>query len=292
MSVAIAPVSKVDSLLVRPVRRRRRPAWMVWICAGWLIVVAGSGLLAPLLPIASFVTPVGPPRVPPFTEWPEFLGTDSAGRSVLSRLVYGARDSTLIGVGATAFGFAIGTTVGIVAGYFRGAADRVTSFLLEVLLAFPPLIVLLVLATILPSSLPTLIVALGIIVIPSFARLSRASTLMWADRPFVVAARTYGATDGRIIFRDLLGNVILPLLTILPIIVAALMIAEGSLSYLGFGMPPPQPSWGGMINLGAKDLRIAPALALVPAAVIFLTVFSLNIVGERIRQRYELSGGD
>lgn len=276
--------------LVRTGRRVRTPKLLYWVCIVWLVVITLLGLLAPLLPIGSYITPVGLPKEPAFKAWPEFLGTDSLGRSTLSRLLYGARYSMVIGLGAAAFGFVVGTAIGIVAGYFRGIADRVIGFVLDVFLAFPPLIVLLVLVSVLQPSITTLALALGLIVIPTFARLARASTLVWADRPFVVAARSYGATNRRIIFKELLGNVILPLLTLLPVIVASLMIAEGSLSYLGFGLPPPEPSWGGMISAGTKELRREPMLVMIPAMTVFITVFALNIVGERVRSRYEIPG--
>lgn len=270
--------------------RLRAPKPVYWASVTWLVGIAALGLLAPFLPLASYVTAVGPPLVPPFTEWPEFLGTDQLGRSVLSRLLYGARDTMVIAFGATAVGLILGTAIGVLAGYFRGPLDRGLGFVLDVLLAFPPLIVLLILVTVLEPSMGTLLAALGLLAIPTFARLSRASTLVWVDRPFIVAARTYGATDGRIVFKDLLANVVLPLLTLLPIVVSGLIVAEGSLSYLGFGMPPPQPSWGNMIAGGMQYLRTDPALVIVPATAVFLTVFALNTIGERTRSRYELPG--
>ena len=273
-------------------RRFRAPKPVYWLSIAWLGGIAMLAFLAPVLPLGSYVTAVGAPRIPPFTEWPEFLGTDQLGRSVLSRLLFGARDTMLIAFGATAIGLIVGTTIGVVAGYFRGPLDRIIGFVLDVLLAFPPLIVLLLLVSVLEPSMPTLLVALGFLAIPTFARLARASTLVWVDRPFIVAARTYGATDLRIIIKDLLANVILPLLTLLPIVVSGLIVAEGSLSYLGFGMPPPQPSWGNMISGGMQYLRTDPALVIIPATAVFLTVFALNIVGERTRSRYELPGAN
>ncbi|MCD4536595.1 ABC transporter permease [Nocardioides sp. cx-169] len=269
-------------------KRVNRP--LLWVAVAWLGAVGLLALLAPFLPIASYVTPVGPPRMAPFNDWPEFLGTDSQGRSVLSRLIYGGRDTLAISLGASLIGFVVGSIIGIVMGYFRGVVDRVVGFGVDVFLAFPPLVVLLLLVTALRPSVPTLLVTLGLLVTPSFARLSRGSTLVWVDRPFVIAARTYGASNWRIITRDLTGNVILPLLTILPIVIAVIMIAEGSLSFLGFGMPPPRPSWGNMISAGTKELRITPVLTFIPAIVLFFTIFFLNVIGERVRSRFEMAG--
>ncbi len=276
------------------VTRRRRVGRgnriLLWVAASWLMFIALIALLAPLLPIASYITPAGLPRMPPFTEWPEFLGTDAQGRSVLSRAIYGARDTIMISIGASFIGFVVGTAIGILMGYFRGVTDRLVGFGVDVFLAFPPLVVLLLLVTALRPSVPTMLVTLGLLVVPTFARLARGSTLVWVDRPFVIAARTYGASNWRIISRDLIGNVILPLLTILPIVIAAIMIAEGSLSYLGFGIPPPRPSWGNMISAGTKELRINPWLAIIPAFILFLTIFALNVIGERVRSKYENPG--
>lgn len=277
---------------VRVRRRVRAPKWVFWLSIAWLAGITTLGLFAPFLPLASYVTAVGAPMIAPFTEWPEFLGTDQLGRSVLSRLLFGARDTMIIAFGATGVGLVVGTAIGVTAGYFRGPLDRSIGFVLDVLLAFPPLIVLLILITVLEPSMPTLLGALGFLAIPTFARLARASTLVWVDRPFIVAARTYGATDLRIIAKDLLANVVLPLLTMLPIVVSGLIVAEGSLSYLGFGMPPPQPSWGNMISGGMQYLRTDPALVTVPATAVFLTVFALNVIGERSRSRYELPGAN
>lgn len=273
-------------------RRLRAPKPVFWVSIAWLAGIATLGLLAPVLPLSSYVTAVGAPMIPPFTEWPEFLGTDQLGRSVLSRLLFGARDTVIIAFGATGIGLIVGTAIGVAAGYFRGPLDRSLGLVLDVLLAFPPLIVLLILVTVLEPSMPTLLGALGFLAIPTFARLARASTLVWVDRPFIVAARTYGATDLRIITKDLLANVVLPLLTLLPIVVSGLIVAEGSLSYLGFGMPPPQPSWGNMISGGMQYLRTNLALVIIPATAVFLTVFALNTVGERTRSRYELPGAN
>jgi peptide/nickel transport system permease protein len=124
-------------------------------------------------------------------------------------------------------------------------------------------------------------------VTPTFVRLQRASSLSWAERPFITAARSYGAGHARIAFKEILPNSILSVITFVPTIVAVLIVAEGSLSFLGLGVPPPQASWGGMIADGKSQLNLAPQLVFVPAVVVFVTVFSLNIIGERVRARFE-----
>lgn len=155
------------------------------------------------------------------------------------------------------------------------------------MLAFPPLILLLALSSILTPSVTTMLVGLSIVVIPSFIRLARASTLTWSSREFVRAARNMGAGHSRILFREILPNVLAPLASYLPIVMAAMIVAEGSLSFLGMGVPPPQPSWGGMISDGKDLIAEAPHLVFVPAIAIFFTVFALNQVGDFLRSKFD-----
>jgi peptide/nickel transport system permease protein len=157
----------------------------------------------------------------------------------------------------------------------------------DALLAFPPLVLLLAISSILRPSFGTLLFGLTVLVIPTFARLARANTLNWASREFVLAARNMGASRLRIAFREILPNLAPPILAYLPTVVAALIVAEGSLSFLGLGLPSPTPSWGSMIADGKDFLRTDPDLVLIPAATIFLTIFALNQVGDRARARFD-----
>lgn len=278
--------NQIDEVVVGLASATRRRPVLLWLCAGWLTLIIVVSLLANVLPLPSFVTPVGPPRQPPLQAG-QLLGTDSYGRSVLSRMIFGARESLLVGVLASSAALIAGTAIGLASGYFRGPVDKLLSFGLDVLLVFPPLIVLLVLASVLQPSIPTVTGSLALIVTPTFARLARGSTLVWVDRPFVIAARAYGCPNLRLMLREVLPNALLPLLTLVPAVMAGLMIAEGALSFLGLGIPPPNPSWGGMINEGATFLRTSPWLVFTPAAAVVLTVFALNVIGEEVRSRYE-----
>jgi len=261
---------------------------LVYLSIAWLVIIIGSAVFASVLPIASYSVPIGPPRTPPgFGSLDTLLGTDSLGRSMLSRVVYGAQVSLVIGAVAGLVGFAIGSLFGMIAGYFGKRVDGVISLLADAMLAFPPLILLLALASILTPSVQTILFGLGLLAIPSFIRLSRANTLAWSSREFVRAAKNMGAGNGRILFREIMPNVIAPLASYLPIVVAALIVAEGSLSFLGLGIPPPQPSWGGMINDGKDAIATSPHLVFVPALVIFFTVFALNQVGDHLRTKYD-----
>ncbi|MGC7101498.1 ABC transporter permease [Amycolatopsis lurida] len=269
-------------------KARRVRSILVYVAYGWLVLVIGMALFADLLPLASYATPVGSPRMTPAAGSLDLLlGTDNLGRSILARIVHGARVSLLVGAIAGLIGFLVGGLLGMLAGYFGRRFDAVVRLVADAMLAFPPLILLLALSSILTPSVRTLLLGLTLLVVPTFIRLSRANTLAWSAREFVLAARNMGAGHRRILARELLPNVLPSLAAYLPIVMAALIVAEGSLSFLGLGIPPPQPSWGGMISDGKDAIADYPHLVFVPALVIFLTVFSLNVAGDHLRHRFD-----
>ncbi|QFU92503.1 ABC transporter permease [Amycolatopsis sp. YIM 10] len=283
--MSVEPESRADPVIPATPRRH---SILVYLSMAWLVLIIAFAVFADLLPISPAAVVAGKPKLPPaLGELDLLLGTDNLGRSMLSRSLYGARASLVVGAVAGLVGFALGTVLGLVTGHLRGKVDTAISVLSDAMLAFPPLILLLVLSTVLTPSVPTLLIGLTLLVIPSFARLGRANTLPWSSREFVLAARNMGAGNARIMVREILPNVVAPLATYLPIVVAALIVAEGSLSYLGLGIPPPTPSWGGMIADGQDSLATAPHLVFVPAAVIFATVFALNQLGDHLRVRFD-----
>lgn len=271
-----------------PPEHKKGRAVLVYLSYTWLGLVLFMAVFASLLPLPSYVVPIGAPRTPPgFGPLGELLGTDGLGRSNLSRVVHGAQVSLVVATGAGLLGFTVGTLIGMLAGYFRRKLDAGVSLFADVLLAFPPLILLLALAAIITPNVSTIILGLGVVGLPTFIRLSRANTMAWSTREFVKAAQNMGAGHGRILFREILPNVLPSLLAYLPIVMASMIVAEGSLGFLGLGIPPPRPSWGGMINGGKSMIADAPHVVLVPAAFIFFTVFSLNQVGDHLRGRFD-----
>ena len=207
---------------------------------------------------------------------------------MLSRLVHGARVSVVISLTAVSIGMLIGGSLGILAGYFRGRFERALMAVLDVILAFPWLVLLLALVAFIGQSLMAISLAIGLLWIPAYARVARANTLSVVQREYVLAARAMGASTLRILLREVLPNVILPVLAYGLVAMGLVVIVESALAFLGLSVEAPQPTWGGMIAEGKRHLAIAPHVALVPSITMFLTVLSLNYVGDRLRSRFEV----
>ena len=279
---ALEIVDPIDAEAIVPVRRRRRMGVGFVLAAGWIAFVLLLAIFADVLPIQSptdidFLAK----RAPPSAE--HWLGTDNLGRDELSRLVHGARISLTVGLCAPVIGVIAGGFLGLLAGYFRGKFEALVVGGVDVLLAFPPLVLALAVTAYLGQTIPNLVMILGVLGIPAFTRVARAATLSLAQREFVVAARALGATHARILFRELLPNVALPLIAFFLLGVAVTIVVEGALSFLGLGVPPPAPSWGIKIGEGRESLDIAPWLAFLPAIFMFLTVLAFNVIGDTLR---------
>jgi peptide/nickel transport system permease protein len=272
-----------DTALVSPARPRQRRMNGLFVAAlVWIALIALAAILADILPIMSptEMDMLGK-REPPSAE--HLLGTDQLGRDMLSRLIYGARISLTVGLLAPVVGLVIGGALGMIAGYLGGRFEALTVGAVDVLLAFPPLVFALAVTAYLGQSVFNLTLVIGVLSIPAFTRVARATTLSLTQREFVIAARTLGATHTRILLRELLPNVALPLLAFFLLAVAVTIVVEGALSFLGLGVPPPAPSWGSMIGEGRESLDIAPWLAFLPAGFMFVTVLAFNIVGDTLR---------
>lgn len=256
------------------------------LAVAWLGAIALCAITADLLPLH----PPGEASYDHLSEGPSsqfLLGTDQLGRDLLSRIIYGARISLVVGVLAVGVGLVFGGFLGLIAGYFRGRAEAVITILADATLAFPGLVLLLAIAAAMGASLRNIVIALGILSVPPFIRLSRAYTLQYAQLPFVIAAKSMGARHRRILFRELLPNILPSLGAYSFLIIAIIIVAEGSLSFLGVGIPPPSISWGAMISGGRERLANSPHISAMPSIAMFFTVLSLNLIGDRMRGRLE-----
>jgi peptide/nickel transport system permease protein len=261
--------------------------WLFWLSVGWVALTILLSILANLLPLPN-------PNLQNYAainqspSWTHLLGTDDLGRDILSRTVYGSRVSLIVGFGAIAIGLGIGGTLGMVSGYRRGATDTLLNAASYVLLAFPALVAVMAIVTFWGHELWKITVVVGIASSPLAFRIVRAATLSVASREFVTAARAQGASSTRVLFREILPN-ILPLVVSFSLLgVAAVIVLEGSLAFLGLSVPVSTPSWGNMLNEGRNYLQVNPWLTVFPASAMFLFLLALNYVGDGLRQHFDV----
>ena len=231
--------------------------------------------------------------------WTAWLGTDNSSHDVFARCIYGARQTLTIGIGATIIGLTVGGLLGVLGGYFRGWVDRVVSIVVDCLLAMPALLLALLLiqrADQIKDSITALgfltrteeiTVTLGILAIAPFARIVRAQTLALRERDFVLAARSLGATSRRVIWREIMPNLVPAMVTVAVTGLGILIAAEGTLAFLGLGVPRPQ-TWGTMIDAARDDLKKAWWATIFPCLFLFLTVLSFNFIGDRLARKFDI----
>lgn len=259
-----------------------------WLSTGYVLLIVVLALLAPVLPIADPTETAIGGRL----EGPRpglWFGADSTGRDVLSLTIWGARISLLVGFIAILIGFAIGGTIGIAAGFFRGLFDKVVSFVFLTLLSFPALILAILITTLLGRTVTWISISIGILAIAPVGRLARAQTLVFAEREFVTAARILGASDWRILTKELLPNVVIPMSALALLGMGIAIVAEGTLAFLAISVEDGL-SWGRQIQdagSSARNLENGPHAALFPIGVLFLTVLSLNYAGDRLREVFD-----
>jgi peptide/nickel transport system permease protein len=222
---------------------------------------------------------------PPFSPG-HWLGTDPNGVDIFSMLVYGGQVSFEICLAVTAIGMVIGGILGMTAGYFGGWVDPVLSRIIDVLIAFPALVLVLAVAEVLGPSETHLIGALSFFSVPVFARVFRASTLVARQQPYITAARLSGTSNRKIIFKHILPNVMPGIVTFSLLGIGIVVILEGAVDFLGLGIQIPQPSWGAMIAKGQEVLTAEPQYVLIPSIVLLIFVMSLNLLGDALRERW------
>jgi peptide/nickel transport system permease protein len=251
-----------------------------------IAVFAACALLAPVLaPYDPLAQELSSRLQPPSAQ--HWLGTDSLGRDIASRILYGARISLIIGVVVVASAGVVGTAIGLIAGYLGGLVDEALMRLTEVFLAFPALILAMAIAGALGPSLTNAIIAIAAVTWAVYARLTRGQILSLRRREFVEAARAMGATQTRIVVRHLLPNALAPLMIQASFDLGSSIIAAAGLSFIGFGAQPPTPEWGVMISEGRNYISTQPWLSLFPGLAILLAVGSFNLLGDGLRDAFD-----
>ena len=262
-------------------------SWGARISALWLSALVLAAVLAPVLPLPSYeegdlIAMLSPPSI---EHW---LGTDSLGRDILVRSIWGGRVSLLVAAGSVSIGLLIGGTLGLIAGYFGGRTDALVMGSMTVMLSFPALILAIAIVSSLGPDLRNVVLAIGVLFVPAFARIARANTLVFREREFVLAAVALGARLPRILVREILPNLMPSLLSYGLLMVAVAILAEAALGFLGLSVRPPLPSWGGMIGSERGNLSEAPHAVFLPALVMFVTTLAVNVLGERGRRLFDI----
>jgi peptide/nickel transport system permease protein len=284
-------MTTLDQVNLPPAAEQRSPsrAWRKLKANKAALVGLGIVAFFTLLAAAAPILPIPDPAA---TDWSavrkapsaaHWLGTDEIGRDLLSRMIWGARASLMAGVFSVAIAVCIGVPFGLLSGYFGGWVDMIISRVTEALLAMPFLITAIALAAFLGPSLTNAMIAIGFSAMPIFVRLTRGQTLAVKTEDYVEGARSIGLRHSSILLRYILPNVFSPILVQATLTVAAAIIAEASLSFLGLGQQPPAPSWGSMLNVAKNFLSQAPWMAIWPGSAIFLVVMGFNLLGDGLR---------
>lgn len=262
----------------------RHRSWTFWFAVGWIGLLTAAAVLAPLLPIRDpdelgiRTTEVARFESPGWNAW---FGGDGQGKDLFSNVIWGARPALFLALLVTAVGAFFGTLMGIAGGYFKGRVDSVVMFLVDVLLAFPALVLLVAVTGTLGNSLWVLAVALIIVSIPAYTRIVRGATLGVVERDFIEAARSLGAGRARVMSREIIPNILMPLASFAFLGFALVVATEGALAFIGLSIDG--TTWGSLISEGSRNIDEASHLALIPAAALFLTVLAFNFIGEGLR---------
>jgi peptide/nickel transport system permease protein len=286
-------------------RARRRPGSVgAWLGAAWLILISALALFADYLPfVRGYAQQVPYARnfaVHPGSDF--WFGSDQLGRDVFARCVYGARVSLLVAFTSILVGLTVGGVLGILGGYYRGRADRATSIVADCLLAFPPVVLAILIVgradaladsgfSVLwwhPTRTWSVVFVLSLLSIAPITRIVRAQTLSLTQREFVIAARAVGATNRRVIWREIMPNLVPAMVSVAFTGIAILLVAEGALAFLGYSVRVPTPTWGYLINESRPKMRDAWWPTLFPCMMLFLTVVAFNLIGDRVARHFDI----
>jgi peptide/nickel transport system permease protein len=298
-----AVIAESAPTIEQPVSRgRRRISWGLWLGVAWLSVLTFLAVFADWLPFIRSTSRVRGAGNFAFGPGAEFwFGSDQLGRDVFARCIYGAQISLRIAVFSILTALVLGGGLGLAAGYFRGWVDRVVSIIIDVLLAFPALLIALLvvqrtdaLSTSYPGAFGwlsrtwSITFVLALLAVAPLARIVRAQTMSLREREFVLAARSVGASSRRIIFREILPNLVPVMVSVLFIGVAVLLVAEGALAFLGYSVKSPTPTWGLLVAESRQRIADAWWATIMPCLMMFMTVLSFNLIGDRLARRFDI----
>jgi peptide/nickel transport system permease protein len=275
-----------------PEKKRLGP--LFWICVAWIALVIVVAIVANLLPLPnpSFQNYSAPQNAGP--GWGHLLGTDDLNRDIFSRLVFGARVSLVVGFGGALLGLLLGGIPAMISGYRRGRVDTFLNTTSYVLLAFPAIVGVISIVAFWGHDLWKITIIIGVFSAPLIFRVVRAATLSYATRDFVLAAKALGASDSRILAREILPNILPTIISFGLIAVATIIVTEGTLAFLGLSVQPPISSWGNMLNESASLLsggkgQNNPWLVIFPASAMFTLLFALNVVADKLRSHFDVT---
>ena len=284
----VGDVAKLDNQEFRRLSGSKR-AWLEFrrnrfalVGTAFMVFIAFMAVLAPIVSTHDpYEQSLRKRMKPPTTE--HWLGTDEVGRDVYSRLVYGARISLFVGIVGTAAGVVCGTIVGLISGFFGGWVDTLVMRVIDIMYSFPGIVLAILLISVLGPSIVNLILVLAIWAVPSLSRIVRGNVLSLKEQDYAEAARALGAGRLRIMFLHLLPNSLAPIIVYATLGVAGAILTTAALGFLGLGVQPPQAEWGNMLSNGRQYLRRAPLLMVFPGALISMTVISINLIGDALR---------
>lgn len=270
---------------------RRSSSWIFRASVVWLVVLGLFVVLGEWNPLVSGAEELDAELINAGPSWSHWFGNNSFGQDMFARTIIGGRISLVIALAVTFIGMAVGGSLGLLAGYFKGWFDSVIRLIINVTLSVPALLLVIFIVTVRGRSIWNVIFAVSLLSIPALARIVRASTLQVADRDYVKAAEVLGANRLSILFREVAPNVMPTMVSFAFLTTGIVLVAEGALSFLGLSVPPPDYTWGSIIAAGRDSFQDAPHVVYLPAAVLFLTVLSLNFVGDRLLKRFDVKEG-
>jgi len=267
---------------------RKRANWVFRLAVAWLVLIAAMALVGKYLPFIADPNARNPQAIAQGPSWSHWFGTASFGQDVFARVVEGSRISLFVGFMVTTIGILVGGALGLVAGFYKGWFDSVVRLVISVTLSIPALLLVIFIVVVRSRSLWNVILAVSLLAIPALARIVRASTLQVADRDFVKAAQVLGNRRLSIMFREVLPNVMPTLVSFAFLTFGIILVAESSLAFLALSVEAPSITWGSIIGEGRIKFADTPHMVFLPGAVLFVTVLSLNFVGDQMLKRFDI----